>query len=165
MALPLAGRLARFAYTYVHLPIVAGIVVAAVGDKFLLAHPGDEADWPAALSLLEPASVPTVRTVGTGGLGEERRGHLTDRQRRDQRTVRTDEGALADLGFIFEIAVIIAGDRACAEVRVGTHGDVAEIGQVADLHAGVEHAVLDLDEVADMGAGTDVGAGPQPGML
>lgn len=46
------GRLARFAYTYVHLPIVAGIVVAAVGDKFLLAHPGDEADWPAALSLL-----------------------------------------------------------------------------------------------------------------
>ena len=44
--------LARFAYTYVHMPIVAGVVVAAVGDKFLLAHPGDPADWPAALSLL-----------------------------------------------------------------------------------------------------------------
>lgn len=47
-----SGRLARFAYTYVHLPIVAGIVVAAVGDKFLLDHPGDPVDWPAALSLL-----------------------------------------------------------------------------------------------------------------
>ncbi|WP_220495434.1 low temperature requirement protein A [Paracoccus sp. MC1862] len=47
-----SGRLARFAYTYVHMPIVAGIVVAAVGDKFLLAHPGDPADWPAALALL-----------------------------------------------------------------------------------------------------------------
>lgn len=46
------GRLARFAYTYVHMPIVAGIVVAAVGDKFLLDHPGNPADWRAALSLL-----------------------------------------------------------------------------------------------------------------
>ncbi|MEH2509875.1 low temperature requirement protein LtrA [Nitrobacteraceae bacterium AZCC 1564] len=32
------GRLARLAYTYLHLPIVAGIVVAAVGDELLLAH-------------------------------------------------------------------------------------------------------------------------------
>ena len=34
-----AGRLARLAYTYLHLPIVAGIVVSAVGDELLLAHP------------------------------------------------------------------------------------------------------------------------------
>ncbi len=33
------GRLARIAYTYIHLPIVAGIVVSAVGDELLLAHP------------------------------------------------------------------------------------------------------------------------------
>ena len=33
------GRLARLAYTYLHLPIVAGIVVSAVGDELLLAHP------------------------------------------------------------------------------------------------------------------------------
>lgn len=33
------GRLARLAYTYLHLPIVAGIVVSAVGDEMLLAHP------------------------------------------------------------------------------------------------------------------------------
>jgi len=33
------GRLARLAYTYMHIPIVAGIVVAAVGDELLLAHP------------------------------------------------------------------------------------------------------------------------------
>jgi low temperature requirement protein LtrA len=33
------GRLARFAYTYVHLPIVSGVVVVAVGDKLVLAHP------------------------------------------------------------------------------------------------------------------------------
>ena len=33
------GRIARLAYTYLHLPIVAGIVVSAVGDELLLAHP------------------------------------------------------------------------------------------------------------------------------
>lgn len=35
------GRLARFAYTYIHLPIVAGIVVVAVSDKLLLDYPED----------------------------------------------------------------------------------------------------------------------------
>jgi low temperature requirement protein LtrA len=33
------GRLARDAYTYGHLPIVAGIIAAAVGDDLLIAHP------------------------------------------------------------------------------------------------------------------------------
>jgi low temperature requirement protein LtrA len=33
------GRLARYAYTYMHLPIVAGIIVTAAADEFLLAHP------------------------------------------------------------------------------------------------------------------------------
>jgi low temperature requirement protein LtrA len=34
------GRLGRLAYTYLHLPLVAGIIVAAVGDELVLAHPG-----------------------------------------------------------------------------------------------------------------------------
>jgi low temperature requirement protein LtrA len=38
------GRMARLAYTYVHLLIVAGIVVAAVGDELVLAHPAGHAD-------------------------------------------------------------------------------------------------------------------------
>jgi low temperature requirement protein LtrA len=33
------GRLARLSYTYLHMPIIAGIVVTAVGDEFSLAHP------------------------------------------------------------------------------------------------------------------------------
>jgi len=35
------GRLARDAYTYLHLPIVAGIIAAAVGDDLLIADAGD----------------------------------------------------------------------------------------------------------------------------
>jgi low temperature requirement protein LtrA len=34
------GRLGRSAYTYFHLPIVAGIIVSAVGDELVIAHPG-----------------------------------------------------------------------------------------------------------------------------
>jgi len=33
------GRLARDAYTYLHLPIIAGIIAAAVGDDLLIADP------------------------------------------------------------------------------------------------------------------------------
>lgn len=36
------GRLARLSYTYLHLPIVAGIIVNAAGDEFVLAHPMGE---------------------------------------------------------------------------------------------------------------------------
>jgi low temperature requirement protein LtrA len=35
------GRLGRSAYTYYHLPIVAGIIVAAVGDELTITHPTD----------------------------------------------------------------------------------------------------------------------------
>jgi low temperature requirement protein LtrA len=34
------GRLARLGYTYLHLPIVAGIILCAVGDEIMLLHPG-----------------------------------------------------------------------------------------------------------------------------
>ncbi len=35
------GRVARLSYTYLHIPLVAGIIVAAVGDELVLAHPLD----------------------------------------------------------------------------------------------------------------------------
>ncbi len=46
------GKLARLAYTYIHLPIVAGIVVSAVGDELLLAHPDGHSDMKAMLSMI-----------------------------------------------------------------------------------------------------------------
>jgi low temperature requirement protein LtrA len=39
-----AGLVARNAYTYWHLPIVAGVIVTAVGDEKMLAHPAGHAD-------------------------------------------------------------------------------------------------------------------------
>ncbi len=34
------GRMARSGYTYMHILIIAGIIVAAVGDELVLHHPG-----------------------------------------------------------------------------------------------------------------------------
>ena len=35
------GRVARSAYTYFHLPMIAGIIAVAAADEFMVAHPGD----------------------------------------------------------------------------------------------------------------------------
>jgi low temperature requirement protein LtrA len=50
------GRLARLAYTYIHLLVIAGIIVAAVADERVLAHPtGHTDDRTAAVVLGGPA--------------------------------------------------------------------------------------------------------------
>ncbi len=38
------GRLARLAYTYLHMPIVGGIILSAVADDLVLTHPADHSD-------------------------------------------------------------------------------------------------------------------------
>ena len=46
------GELARAAYTYAHIPIVAGIILSAVGDEVLLAHPTGHTDPAHAAAVL-----------------------------------------------------------------------------------------------------------------
>ena len=46
------GRIARLAYTYVHLLLVAGIILVAVGDELVLAHPTGHTDLKTAAILL-----------------------------------------------------------------------------------------------------------------
>jgi low temperature requirement protein LtrA len=57
-----SGRLARLAYTYLHLPVVAGIIVSAVGDELLLAHPGGHVGAKETLSIL---GGPLLYLIGT----------------------------------------------------------------------------------------------------
>ncbi len=49
---PDAGRLARDGYTYLHIPIVAGIIVTAVGDEIVIQHPGDVLHGPDLTALV-----------------------------------------------------------------------------------------------------------------
>jgi low temperature requirement protein LtrA len=56
------GRLARLAYTYLHMPIVAGIIVSAVADDLVLTHPGGHSDYKTVLSAI---GGPLLFLVGT----------------------------------------------------------------------------------------------------
>ncbi len=51
------GRLARLGYTYMHLPIIAGIVVAAVSDELILAHPTGHTDFKTAATTIGGAAI------------------------------------------------------------------------------------------------------------
>ncbi len=57
------GRIARNAYTYLHMPIVFGIVLTAVSDEMLLAHPERSAEPRLVLFLCGGLA---VYLVGTG---------------------------------------------------------------------------------------------------
>ena len=67
------GRLARLAYTYIHLLIVAGIVVTAVGDELVLAHPDGHTDAKVMLTVL---GGPALYLVGTTLFKRAVVGHL-----------------------------------------------------------------------------------------
>jgi low temperature requirement protein LtrA len=67
------GRFARLAYTYLHLPIVAGIVVSAVGDELLLAHPDGHSGIPEILSMI---GGPLLYLAGVILFKRAIRGHL-----------------------------------------------------------------------------------------
>lgn len=45
-------RLARDAYTYLHVLLVAGVLVSAVGDELVIAHPGERLSGPEAAAVV-----------------------------------------------------------------------------------------------------------------
>lgn len=57
-----SGRVARSAYTYLHMPIVAGIILSAVADEIVLKHPSGHTDLKTALTTI---GGPLVFLVGT----------------------------------------------------------------------------------------------------
>jgi low temperature requirement protein LtrA len=56
------GRTARIAYTYLHLPIVAGIILSAVADELVLAHP----EHLSAAGLATAIGGPATFLIGVG---------------------------------------------------------------------------------------------------
>jgi low temperature requirement protein LtrA len=57
------GRLARLAYTYLHLPIGAGIIVAAASDELVLAHPEGHTDVRTAAAVIGSAALYLVGNI------------------------------------------------------------------------------------------------------
>jgi low temperature requirement protein LtrA len=56
------GRLARLAYTYLHMPIVAGIILTAVADELVLKHPDGHSDLKTVVSAI---GGPLLFLIGT----------------------------------------------------------------------------------------------------
>jgi low temperature requirement protein LtrA len=57
-----SGRVARLAYTYLHMPIVAGIILTAVADELVLKHPLGHSDFKTVISAV---GGPLLFLVGT----------------------------------------------------------------------------------------------------
>jgi low temperature requirement protein LtrA len=57
-----SGRLARLAYTYLHMPIIAGIVLSAVADELVLKHPSGASDL---RTILTAIGGPMLFLIGT----------------------------------------------------------------------------------------------------
>jgi low temperature requirement protein LtrA len=60
------GRTGRDAYTYLHLPIVAGVLLSAVGDELVLAHPTERLGTAGALVTL---GGPALYLIGLAAFG------------------------------------------------------------------------------------------------
>src|SRR6202162_2857352 len=67
------GRLARLAYTYLHLPIVAGIILSAVANELVLTHPADHSDLKTVVSAI---GGPLVFLGGSCPFNDPHRGFL-----------------------------------------------------------------------------------------
>jgi low temperature requirement protein LtrA len=57
------GKLARLSYTYIHLFIVAGIIISAVADEFVLAHPLGHTEKKTAIAVLGSTAMFLVGTL------------------------------------------------------------------------------------------------------
>jgi len=89
------GRLGRSAYTYYHLPMVAGVIVAAVGDELIIVHPGGQ------------ASVATIVTV-LGGPALFLAGHVLFKKAVFGRLSMPRLAAIAALAVLVPVGLIVA---------------------------------------------------------
>ena len=69
-----SGRLARDAYTYLHIPMIAGIIVTAVGDELVIAHPSERLSGP---ELATVAGGPALYLLGHVGFRLRMAGSLS----------------------------------------------------------------------------------------
>src|SRR3546814_65516 len=99
--------------------------------------------------------------IGRGVAGQCRAGTqggaFAHGDRRHQLRVRTHEYIVFDDGAEFIDAVVIAGNRARADIDALADGRVANVREMVGLGCAAQRAFLDLDKIAHMRARPDVG--------
>jgi low temperature requirement protein LtrA len=133
------GRLARDAYTYLHIPMVAGIIVTAVGDELVIAHPGEELS-PAGLVVV--AGGPALYLLGHVGF-RLRMAHSLSTKRLGAALALGVVGAigvalpaLATAALALAVLVVLIAAELVAGVRRRARGAPSPIEQVEQLTVG-----------------------------
>ncbi len=115
-------------------------------------------------------SAPSSNVAHDGGAGGDV-DVVADLDRRDQLRIAADHAAVADLGYVLVVAVVIHGDDAATDVGLAANDGVAEVAQMARLGAAADARLFGLDEIADaivaleFGAVAQVGEGADFGLL
>src|SRR6267378_508336 len=102
--------------------------------------------------------LPCRGVLGERGSGAECRAPA-HAHRRDELGVRAYENVVLDDGAVLVRSIVVAYDRAGADVDVPAHLAVADIGEVIGLGACAYATRLDLHEVADVHSLGEAGAG------
>lgn len=126
------GRHARAAYTYLHLPIVAGIIVCAVADELVLAHP-DHATNAGIAALI---GGPALYLAGVGGFKWASSGRA--RPPLSHLVGLALLAALAVPAFAHRLSAVAIAGLACAAlvvVAAWEHLSLRSSGLAADAHA------------------------------
>ena len=84
-----------------------------------------------------------------------------DSDRRHQHCARSYERAVADDGHVFVLSVIVAGNRAGADVHIATDFRIADVAEMTNVCALPDNAVLDFNEIAHCYAVGEFRAGAQ----
>src|SRR5207244_11130785 len=85
------------------------------------------------------------------------------RDRGDQLRVAADKDPILADGLMLVSAVVIAGDRAGADVHALADPGIAEVAEMIRLGALPQLGFFHLDEIADLGRATDHRPRPQVG--
>src|SRR6266436_7532301 len=83
-------------------------------------------------------------------------GAIPDAHGRDQGSIAADENFAPDRRRILVEAVVIAGNRARADIALGPDLRIAQVGKVHGFGAFADGAFLEFDEIADAGPGFQV---------
>ena len=118
-------KLARDGYTYLHVVIVAGIIVSAVGDEIVIAHPLDLLSTP---ELVAVAAGPAIYLLGhvlfgwDGGLGQREAARRGDRVR-GRRAHRHRRSGARRGGVLVAVLVVVIGAEYVADRRRRDRGE------------------------------------------
>lgn len=141
------GAIARLTYTYIHILLVGGIVLLAVGDELVLAHPDDPLDL---TTLAIVTAAPALYLLG----------NLLFKRSIGLPWLRSHLGGMAALAIVFALALVVPGVSPLALTWI-TNGVLAVVTAIDELTWREEERAAGVRDDEEVVLEPDEGAGPQ----